>query len=308
MKRNGMKSGLVLVAAFLTAGCARTVPPDAPPAAKHAETRLNREAVTSPDCVVRLNVPYAGTSDPLQTLDIYSPPDAKDAPVIVYVHRGEWSKGDKSEVSFKPKFLNENGMVLVSANYRLSPAAQHPAQVNDVAQGVAWTIAHAAEFGGDGRKVILLGHSAGCHLVTLAALDPRPLALVGLKPSDLRGVVSWSGGAFDLPEKVREGGMYAQYIRATFGAGESEWRDASPMAHAGDFKPLPPFLFVSAEKDSAASIAASEKMVKLVTAAGGKADRLLLPGKTHGTADHDLGAPEDETGAALLEFIRKVTQ
>ena len=80
------------------------------------------------------------------------------------------------------------------------------------------------------------------------------------------------------------------------------------MAHVGDFKPLPPFLFVSAEKDSASSIAASEQMAKLVTAAGGQADRLILPGKTHATADHDLGAPDDTTGAALLEFIGRVTQ
>ncbi len=307
MRCDRIKSGIVVVL-LLAAGCAGTTPPAAPPAARSHETQLNREAVLSANSVLRLNVPYAGTSDPLQMLDIYSPRGAKEAPVVVYVHRGEWSKGDKSEVTYKPKLLNENGIVLVSINYRLSPAAQHPAQVNDVAQAFAWIIAHAAEFGGDGKKVILLGHSAGCHLVTLVALDPRPLARVGLKPSDLRGVVSWSGGAFDLPEKVREAGMYAGYIRATFGPDEAAWRDASPMAHVGDFKPLPPFLFVSAEKDSASSIAASEQMAKLVTAADGKADRLILPGKTHGTADHDVGAPDDTTGAALLEFIRKAVQ
>ncbi len=308
MRRTRMKSQVVLAIALLTAGCARMVPPAAPTAARPAETEISRAAVTSPNSAVRLNVPYAGTTDPLQTLDIYSPQGVKDAPVVVYVHRGEWSKGDKSEVTFKPKFLNEHGIVLVSVNYRLSPAAQHPAQVNDLAQAVAWIISHAAEFGGDGRKVILLGYSAGCHLVALAALDPRPLAAVGLKPSDLRGVATWSGGAYDLPEKVREGGMYAGYIRATFGADEAAWHDASPMAHVGDFKPLPPFLFVSAEKDTASSIAASDQMARLVTAAGGQAERLILPGKTHATADHDLGAPDDTTGAALLEFIGRVTQ
>jgi acetyl esterase/lipase len=298
-----MERGILLIVALLAAGCGSTAP-----RGESTHERLNREAVTAPDSVVRLNVPYADTTDPLQALDIYSPRGAKGAPVVIYVHRGEWSKGDKSEVSFKPKFLNEHGIVLVSANYRLSPASRHPAQVNDVARAVAWTIAHAGEFGGDGHKVILLGHSAGCHLVTLAALDPRPLAQAGLKPSDLRGVVSWSGGAFDLAEKVREGGSYAPYIRATFGADEAAWRDASPMAHVGDFKPLPPFLFVSAEKDSASSIAASAQMAKLVTAAGGKAERVVLAGKTHGTADHDVGGPDDTTGACLLEFIEKATR
>ncbi len=229
------------------------------------------------------------------------------APAVVFVHGGEWARRDKNEVSYKPKFFNENGIVFVSVNYRLAPSAAHPAQVNDVAAAVRWVHDHGAEFGAAPEKIFLMGHSAGCHLVTLAALDPRYLASVGLQSSDVRGVIAWSGGAYDLVEKVNAGGMYAPYIRQAFGESEAAWCDASPMAHVGDARPMPPFLFVSYERGNA-SHQAAERLAGLIRDAKGRADSLVIEGRTHFTANHLLGAPEDATGAILLNFIREATR
>ena len=104
---------------------ALAAPPVAAPAHKSKE-QPPETAVLSAKTVVRADVVYG--SDAKQRLDVYSPRGAVDVPVVVFFHRGEWSKGDKSGVSFKPKFLNDNGIVFVSANYRLSPAVSHPAQ------------------------------------------------------------------------------------------------------------------------------------------------------------------------------------
>ena len=205
-------------------------------------TRPDMTPRISENSIVARDMPFAGpNSTDKQRLDVYAPRGANAAPVVVFIHGGEWTKGDKSEVSFKPKYLNENGVIFIAANYRLSGTDKHPAQVDDVATAVKWVRDHVPEFGGDPKKIVLMGHSAGCHLVTLATLDPRILARVGMKPSDLAGVVSWSGGAFDLVDKVKSGGMYATYIRANFTDDESAWRDASPMNHIGDSKQLPPF-------------------------------------------------------------------
>jgi acetyl esterase/lipase len=227
--------------------------------------------------------------------------------VVVFFHRGEWSKGDKSEVSYKPKFLNENGIVLVSVNYRLSPAATHPAHIRDVAAAVRWVHDHAAEIGASPQKIVVMGHSAGCHLVTLLALDPRYLAGVGLRPGDLRGVVAWSGGAYDLVAKVKAGGMYGPYIKQAFGDSEDAWHDASPVAHVGDATPMPPFLFVSFQKGNDSNLAA-EKLAGLIKTKGGRADTRILEGRTHFSANHLIGAPDDITGALLLNFVREVTR
>ncbi len=294
-------AGCGLVAAIF--GCGAVSAADKPPAAK--EPAPSEAAVLSPQTVVRADVPYG--KDEKQRLDVYAPRGAKDAPIVIFFHRGEWSKGDKSEVSYKPKFLNEAGIVFISANYRLSPAVTHPAHIKDVAAAVRWAHDHAAEFGGSAKRIVVMGHSAGCHLVTLLALDPRYLAGVGLRPSDLRGVVAWSGGAYDLVEKVRAGGMYATYIKQVFGDAETAWRDASPTAHVGDAKPLPPFLFVSVEKGNASNLAA-ERLAGLIKTAKGRADTRILENRTHMTANHLIGAPEDATGAILLEFVREVTR
>jgi acetyl esterase/lipase len=271
------------------------------------EDRPSEKPVLSEKTVVRADVPYG--KDRLQRLDVYAPRDAKDAPIVVFFHRGEWSKGDKSEAAYKPKFLNDNGVVFVSANYRLSPAVKHPAHINDVASAVRWVYDHAGEFGGSRDKIVVMGHSAGCHLVTLLALDPRYLAGVKLRPSDLRGVVAWSGGAYDLVAKVKAGGTYGPYIKSAFGDSQAAWRDASPVAHVGDAKSLPPFLFISVvDRGKTDSKLAAENLAQLIRNAKGQAKTKLIEGRTHMTVNALLGAPDDTTGAILLDFVREATK
>jgi arylformamidase len=299
-----MMGAMSLVLAGDMAATKAAAPGDRPKAAKK-EPQPPETAVLAADTVVRADVPYG--KDEKQRLDVYRPRGAKDAPVVIFFHRGEWTKGDKSGVSYKPKFLNENGVVLVSANYRLSPAVSHPAHINDVAAAVRWVYDHAAEIGASPQRIVVMGHSAGCHLVTLLTLDPRYLAGVGLRPADLRGVVAWSGGAYDLVAKVKEGGTYGPYIKQAFGDSEAAWRDASPINHVGDAKPLPLFLFVSFQKGNGSNKAA-EKLAGLIGDAKGRAECRVLEGRTHFTANHLLGAPGDTTGAILLKFVRDVTR
>ncbi len=277
-------------------------PAEQPPKGK-PEQRPSQDPVLAKDTVRRADVAYG--KDEKQRLDVYSPKGAKGAPVVVFVHGGEWTRGDKSAVSYKPKFLNESGVVFVSVNYRLTPAVTHPAHVSDVAAAVGWVHEHAEEVGGDPKKVVLMGHSAGCHLVTLAALDPRYLGEVRLRPSHLRGVVAWSGGAYDLVQKVDDGGAYAEYIKKAFGDSADAWRDASPVAHAKGAGPA--FLFVSVEAASA-SHKAAERLAGLIRDAKGRADSKLIEGRDHFNANHLLGAPGDTTGQVLLDFVRKVTK
>jgi acetyl esterase/lipase len=191
-------------------------------------------------------------------------------------------------------------------NYRLSGTDTYPAQVNDVAAAVKWVREHAAVYGGDPTKLVLMGHSAGCHIVSMLALDARPLATVGLKPTDLSGVVAWSGGAYDLEAKVAEARMYAPYIRQNFGESSAGWYDASPIHHVADGA-KPPLMFASSELGKVNSRLLSERMAQLVNEAGGNARTLLLEGRTHVMANHMCGAPEDETGPKLLAFVREVT-
>jgi acetyl esterase/lipase len=292
---------LVLTVLSLAPPASITVATDPPKAAE----RPPQTPVLAKNTVRRTDVAYG--EDDKQCLDVYAPTGARKAPIVVFIHGGEWTRGDKSNVSYKPKLLNENGIVFISVNYRLTPPASHPAHVSDVASAIRWTREHAEEFGGDPKKIFLMGHSAGCHLATLVALDPRYLAKCRLRPADVRGVIAWSGGAYDLVEKVKAGGAYADYIRKTFGDAEESWRAASPVAHVKDVASGPAFLFVSIERGNA-SHQAAEHMGRLIRDAGGKADSRLIEGRDHFNANHLLGAPDDRTGKLLLEFIRETTR
>lgn len=265
--------------------------------------RPSQDAVLAKSTVVLANQAFG--KDENQTLDVYAPKGAKGAAIVIFVHGGEWTKGDKAAVSFKPKLFNENGIVFVSTNYRLSPAVKHPAHVSDVAAAVRWVREHAREFGGDANKIVLMGHSAGCHLATLIALDPKHLAREKLEPKDLAGIVAWSGGMYDLVDRANGEGFYPKYIRQAFGDTEAQWRDASPMAHVGDAA-MPAFLFVSIEKGNA-SHKAAEKMVELIQKQKGRAESVLITGRDHFMANHLVGAPDDKSGQMILDFVAKVT-
>src|SRR4051812_16343426 len=66
---------------------------------------------------IQRDIPYAEPADPLQVLDVYSPPRAKNLPVIVWIHGGGWQQGDKKDVEVKPQAFVKSGFVFVSVNY-----------------------------------------------------------------------------------------------------------------------------------------------------------------------------------------------
>ena len=268
---------------------------------KPAEVRPSQAAVLAKGSTVKLDQAYGKHEK--QKLDVYAPKDAQGAAVVIFIHGGEWTKGDKENVSFKPKLLNEAGYIFVSTNYRLSPEVKHPAHVGDVASAIRWVKDNIADFGGDPAKILLMGHSAGCHLATLVSLDPKFLAEVKMKPSDLRGVVAWSGGMYDLADRVKGEGMYPKYIKETFGDDEAAQKAASPIEHIGKAA-MPPFLFISIETGNA-SHKAAELMAERIGAAKGKAEGQLLEGRTHFEANHLVGSPGDKTGEVLLQFLSR---
>jgi acetyl esterase/lipase len=279
-------------------------------ATTQAATRPAQTPVLAANTVLSADVPYGGPDAKLDVADVYAPRDVKGAPVVLFIHGGEWSRGDKHDVSSKPKYFNEHDVVFVAANYRLSPAAVHPAQVDDVATAIGWVHKHIAEYGGDPEKLVIVGHSAGCHLVTYVSLNPEPLAKAGLTPKEaIRGTVAWSGGMYDLVDRYKGGGMYKPFIEATFGADEQGQRAGSPLTYAKNAAQAPPFLVASVDDDkSQSSREAAARMVEAINGAGGKATPALLKGKSHFTANHELGAAGDTSIDILMGFVREVTE
>jgi acetyl esterase/lipase len=114
------------------------------------------------------DVEYAIVSGQSQKLDIYLPTTGtKPYPVVVWVHGGGWSGGDKNSAGTAVNWLRPEGFAIVSINYRLSGIAQYPAQINDCKGAVRWIKAHSATYDFDTNHIGVWGSSAGGHLVAL---------------------------------------------------------------------------------------------------------------------------------------------
>lgn len=111
-----------------------------------------------------LDIPYGG--GPGETLDVFPAPQS-DAPVLVFVHGGYWRAFDKKEHSFVAPAFTRHGACVVVPNYALCPAVTVPEITLQVARSVAWTFKNIARFGGDPRRIVVAGHSAGGQLAAM---------------------------------------------------------------------------------------------------------------------------------------------
>lgn len=122
-------------------------------------------------------------------VDIQYPLHRKRFPTIVWFHGGGLTSGDRS----LPEALCRQGVAIVAAGYRLSPAVSSPRFIEDAAAAVAWTYREIEGFGGSRQSIFVAGHSAGGYLASLIGLDKRWLAVHGINADELAGIASLSG-------------------------------------------------------------------------------------------------------------------
>lgn len=141
--------------------------------------------------------PYG--EDPAQQLDIYLPDCwvRGPLPVVVFVHGGYFTNGDRLIAGHMAKVINELSAIFVTVGYRLAPAASLQQQIDDVARATAWVNRHIHDYGGDNQCIVLAGHSSGGHLTAMIALQRERLELHGIPFGALRACMPISG-VYDL--------------------------------------------------------------------------------------------------------------
>ena len=142
--------------------------------------------------------------EPRQLLDVYQPKGQtrtalKNAPLVVFFYGGNWSMGERADYRFVGEALASQGMVVVVADYRLSPAVRYPVFVQDSALAVRWAFDHAEQYGASPSRIFVMGHSAGAYNAAMVALDERWLKAVGLTPARLAGWIGLAGPYDFLP-------------------------------------------------------------------------------------------------------------
>jgi arylformamidase len=260
---------------------------------------------------IKRDIPYAGVEDAKRTLDVYAPPDAKKLPVVFWIHGGGWQTGDKTDVALKPQAFMDKGFVFVSVNYRLLPAVDMGTLIGDVAKSCRWVEDHITEYGGDPKRLLVGGHSAGAQLAALICTDERYLKAEGIPFDVLKGCVPVDGDTYDIPAIIevaetrwRVHGMPPQKFghREKFGNDPAKHRDFSAVNHIAKDKAIPPFLILHVANHPDTS-AQAFRLGAVLKEAGVPTRVFGAKNTEHSKLNDDLGLPDDPATKALYEFV-----
>lgn len=248
-----------------------------------------------------LDVTYCSPDGRAQKLDIYYPSAGGPWPVLLYVHGGSWREGDKAEGAGW-RGLNEQGILVVSVNYRMAAEGKFPVMIEDVQCAVRYLRAHSADYNLDPNRMAAVGASAGGHLVALlGTADDTAVwnqSEYAEQSSRVQAVITMAG-LFDftvnLPSGINSAVYYA--FGGLAGDGSPEMAAASPVTYvtADD----PPFLILHGDRDGVAPVAQSKILHERLTAVGVPATLVIVQ-----NGDHSLGgANATPTQAEINEII-----
>ncbi len=239
------------------------------------------------------NIPYADTDNPRQQIDLFLPDerlDDKPLPIVAFIHGGGWRKGSRrSGLNFIGPIVQTGKYIGASIGYRLTDEAIWPAQIHDCKAAIRWLRANAEKHGGDSKKIVVAGSSAGGHLVAMLGTSGDVSGLEGnlgswsdkssrvdgvinfFGPSNLNGMGGWHNSA-DSPESLLLGGPVPENKKTA--------RAASPITYVT--KDDPPFLTIHGTNDALVPFDQSVELTNLLQKAGVLARLIPIQDGGHG--------------------------
>ncbi len=257
-----------------------------------------REAITFPGMHTLSDIAYG--THPQQRMDIYIPQGATHAPLIVMVHGGGWRIGDKRHgnvILNKGTHYLASGAIFISVNYPMLPEATPLQQADAVAHAVAFIQQHAGDWGGNPQQLVLMGHSAGGHLVGLLGADPERVIKAG--GQRWAGTVALDSGAMDVPGIMQW--PHLPLYDDAFGKNPAAWEAVSPLHQLTP--QATPFLLVCSSQ-RAASCPHHQRFARQLQSLGGTAT-VREEALTHAAINDTLGLPGAYT-QAVDDFIHQV--
>jgi len=265
------------------------------------------------------NIQYRGLPgvDPnLLSLDIYVPDGANGTnPVMVMYHGGGFTQGDKTgEPLIHPKmdYYTSLGWVFISVNYRLTDPSlpiddpnqvTHPDHIDDVAHSIAWILDNINDpiYGGDPDRVVLMGHSAGAHIIALVATDERRLTALGHSLADIKGVIALDG-MYDIPYRYKQIIPPPPYMVLVWGADSATQQDMSPIYFVTPEKNIPPMLVV--HRDDQITVEQSTRFVDALKANGFYTAMIYdAVGLNHAEIGRNIGIPCEALSMTVDGFL-----
>lgn len=235
---------------------------------------------------------YAQVDGHRLLLDLYLPVDARQAPLIVWVHGGAWRSGSKKDVPIES--LVKGGFAIASVDYRLTPVAPFPANVHDLKAAIRFLRSKAGDYQLDVKRVAIAGASAGGHLAALMGVSnghPELEGNVGDRQkvsSDVQAIVSFYGAA-NLETILKQSTPHGLNVRVPalqlLLGGQPEERPelarlASPVTHVDAMDP--PLLLIHGDQDPQMPVNQSLELQGAYEAVGRPVVLSIVHGGAHG--------------------------
>lgn len=231
---------------------------------------------------------------PIQSLDIFSPPRAKNLPVFVFIHGGQWqSKITKNDASAPAQTFVQNGCVYVAIDFNGMPKVKIDEMVAECRLAISWIYHHIAQYGGDPKRIFLGGHGSGAHLA--AVLMTTNWRSKKLPTQVIRGGVVISG--------VYE--LYPVFLSAenkTFKFTANDVVTWSPVRHLDELNCS--VIVASGDKDSPEYQRQANALTFVLGGMGKLQKAVISSSMNHYEVVTDLNKATTDLSAAILQMIR----
>ncbi len=217
-----------------------SLPPQLPiypeEAANYARITLERSEAALDFCKLVAHQSYG--PDYCQAVDVYPAKEQSEggSPVLIFAHGGAWTNGYKEWMGLMAPALTQAGITLVSVSYRLAPNHKWDEMLDDCINAIAWVFTNIRRYGGNPARIALGGHSAGGHLMALAALSRDRLIAQGIDDSSIVGCVPLCA-PLDIRYPERQPGSGEERTHMMILRDSSEAAAASPICHVRSNSP-----------------------------------------------------------------------
>lgn len=240
------------------------------------------------------DIQYGNICPEKQMINLYLP-DCDEFPVFIYFHGGGLENDDRSEAEYFAQYLTDNGIAVVSADYRTYPEAVYPDFLKDGAAAIDWTYKNISKYGKCAR-IYVGGTSAGAYLSMMLCMDGKYLAPYKIKPEDITAYVFASPQPTTHFNVLRERGVDSKRIIVD---------DAAPLYHVGRAENYSPMLIIVSDNDIECRLIQNHLVKEAMTAYGhGDKVEIKLMSGTHCSYVFEK---ENNTFARIAyEYITKI--
>ena len=248
----------------------------------------SRKVVAETRCLI--DVPYG--DDFYHKLDIFLPDDETltGLPVLLFFHGGAWRHGFKEWLGFMAPVLTDLPAIFVSANYRLTPEAKHPAPFDDCVDALAWLYQNVADYGGSRDRLFVGGHSAGGHLAALVGLKRDAWAARGLPGDVVKACFPLSGPVNLRLDEMDPEGRRIKVTRLLLARDEDD-RDASPLDQVAGNQT--PFFIAYGENDLPEVVLNNGELIAALAQESCVVESHEFAGAGHSETNQNCGDPQN---------------